>query len=132
VRAGETISKPDFQNQRSVISAFLTALRAGDFEGLLSVLDPDVLVRTDAIAAAGARSEIRGARNWARGAVAFSHMARAIEPALIDGSVGLVFAPGGRLTRVLTFTIANGRIVETEIITDPDRLQQLKISVLTG
>ena len=130
VRAGEATPQSDLQNQRTVVTAFLTALRAGDFEGLLAVLDPDVVVRTDIAAAAGGRQEIRGARNWARGAVAFSRMARSIEPALIDGRVGLVVAPGGRLSRVLNFTITNGRIVEAEIIADPARLQQLRLSVL--
>jgi len=133
VRGGETIPNSDLQSQRGVVDAFLTALRAGDFEGLLAVLDPDVVVRADAVAAAGpgGRPEIHGARNWARGAVAFSRMARSVEPALINGRVGLVFAPGGRLSRVLTFTITNGRIVEAEIIADPERLQQLKLSLLT-
>lgn len=131
VRAGETIPNPDLQNQRSVVKAFLTALRAGDFEGLLAVLDPDVVVRADAVAAGPrGRTEVRGATNWAKGAVAFSRLVRGVEPVLVDGSVGLVLAPGGRLARILTFTITNGRIVEVEIIGDPNRLQQLKLSVL--
>lgn len=129
VRGGEITSKSDFQSQRVVVEAFLAALRAGDFEGLLAVLDPDVVVRMDA--APGAPREFRGAANWARGATAaFSRFARFVQPALINGTAGLVFAPGGKLSRALTFTIANGKIAQVEIITDRDRLQQLDLSLL--
>jgi len=129
VRGGERTSNSDFQRQRVVVDAFLAALRAGDFEGLLAVLDPDVLVRIDA--APGAPREFRGAANWARGATAeFSRFARFVQPALVDGSAGLVFAPGGKLSRALSFTVANGKITQVEIITDRDRLQQLDLSLL--
>jgi hypothetical protein len=74
-------------------------LRAGDFEGLVAVLDPDVVVRLDAGAgAAGAPREIRGARTWAQGAVAFAQASRFIQPALVNEAVGLVFASRGRLS----------------------------------
>jgi len=130
VRGGEITSNSDLQSQRVVVDAFLAALRAGDFEGLLAVLDPDVVVRMDA-GPQGAPREFRGAANWARGATAtFSRFAPVVQPALINGSVGLVVAPGGKLSRVLSFTIANGRIVQAEIITDRYRLQQLDLSVL--
>src|SRR5215831_2852382 len=128
VRGGEITSNSDLQNQRVVVDAFLAALRAGDFEGLLAVLDPDVLVRMDA--APGAPREFRGAANWARGATAaFWRCGPTVQPALINGSVGLGFAPGGKLSRALSFTFANGKIVRAEIITDRDRLQQLDLSV---
>jgi len=130
VRAAEITSNSDLRSQRVVVDAFLAALRAGDFEGLLAVLDPDVVVRLDA-GAPGAPREFRGAANWARGATAvFSPFARFVQPALINGSVGLVFAPGGKLSRALSFTFANGKIVRAEIITDRNRLQQLNLSVL--
>lgn len=122
----------DLKSQRVVVDAFLSALRAGDFEGLLAVLDPDVLVRLSPGAGApGAPQEIRGAENWARGAVAFSNLAQFVQPALVNGAAGLVFAPRGRLSRALTFTIVNGKIAEVEVITDRQRLQQLDLSVLT-
>jgi RNA polymerase sigma-70 factor, ECF subfamily len=124
VRGGEITSNVDLQSQRVVVDAFLAALRAGDFEGLLAVLDPDVLVRMDT-------REFRGAANWARGATAaFSPFARFVQPALVNGSMGLVFAPGGKLARALTFKLANGKIAEVEIITDRSRLRQLALSVL--
>ena len=131
VRGEETVTASDLQTQRQVVDAFLAALRGGDFEGLLAVLDPNVVVQLDSRAAApGVPREIRGAENWARGAVAFSHLARFVQPALINGAAGLVFATRGRLTRALIFTISNGRIVRAEIIAEPARLQQLDIAVL--
>jgi RNA polymerase sigma-70 factor (ECF subfamily) len=132
VRGEDTIVTSDLQSQRVVVDAFLNALRAGDFNGLVAVLDPDVVVRVDAFAArAGAPREIRGAEKWAKGAVAFSHLVRSVEPAVINSSVGLVFAPGGKLSRALTFTITNGHIVAVEIIADPARLQHLNVAMLS-
>ena len=131
VRGEETVPASDLHSQRVVVDAFLAALRAGDFEGLLAVLDPDVVVHLGPGAGApGAPRELRGAENWARGAVAFAHLARNVQPALINGAVGLVFAAGGRLSRALTFTIANGKIVEAHITADPAELQQLDVAVL--
>ncbi|HEY2964249.1 MAG TPA: sigma-70 family RNA polymerase sigma factor [Pyrinomonadaceae bacterium] len=136
VRGEDTVPTSDLQSQRVVVDAFLNALRAGDFNGLVAVLDPDVVVRLDPGAGApgagapGAPREIHGAENWARGAVAFSRLARFVQPTLINGEVGLVFATGGKLSRALTFTITNRRIVEVEIIADAARLQKLDLAVL--
>ncbi|HEX6043765.1 MAG TPA: sigma-70 family RNA polymerase sigma factor [Pyrinomonadaceae bacterium] len=132
VRSEDTTAESDLKSQRVVVDAFLSALRAGDFAGLLAVLDPDVIVRLGPGAGApGAPSEIRGAENWARGAVAFSHLAQSVQPALIDGAVGLVFAPHGSVTRALLFTIADERIVGVEIIAAREQLDQLDVAVLT-
>lgn len=122
---------PGSSEQRELVSNFLAALRAGDFEGLLAVLDPDVVVRVDAAAAQpGAPREIRGATNWAKGAVAFSRRVRSASLMLVDGAAGLVWAPRGKLHRVLTFTAEHGRITQIEIIGDPERLAQLSLSVM--
>jgi RNA polymerase sigma-70 factor (ECF subfamily) len=129
VRGSETGAPPDLRSQRVVIDAFLTALRAGDFEGLLTVLDPDVLVRAHVAPGVPPR-EIRGARNWAKGAVAFRHLAQFVGAALVNGSVGVVAATDGKLSSALTFSISNGRILQAEVITDPDKLNQLTLSVL--
>jgi RNA polymerase sigma factor (sigma-70 family) len=118
---------PDVIRQREVVEAFLAALRAGDFEGLLAVLDPDLVVRADM---PGAPAEVHGAAIWARGAVAYGHMARGVQPALVNGAIGLVMAPRGRLSRALTFTIANGKITEIEVIGDPARLGELDVSIV--
>jgi RNA polymerase sigma factor (sigma-70 family) len=129
VRGGAAEPAPDLVRQREVVDAFLAALRSGDFEGLLAVLDPDLVVRTD-MAPAGAPAEVRGAAVWAKGAVAYGHMARAVQPALVDGAVGLVMAPRGRLTRALTIKVVNGRITEIEIISSPSRLGDLDVSMI--
>ena len=131
VQGPPTAPAPNLPEQRRVVDAFLTALRNGDFEGLVAVLDPDVVVRIDEAAARpGAPREIHGARNWAKGAVAYSQMARFVHPMLVNGAVGLVWAPRGRLLRALTFTIKQGRIAEVEIIADSAHLGQLDLAVL--
>jgi RNA polymerase sigma-70 factor (ECF subfamily) len=126
VRGGGA-SDPDLVRRREVVEAFIAALRAGDFEGLLAVLDPDLVVRADM---SGAPSEIRGAAAWAKGAVAYGHLARLTQPALVDGAIGVVVAPQGRLVRALRFTIANGKITEIEVIGHPARLGALDVSIV--
>jgi RNA polymerase sigma-70 factor (ECF subfamily) len=121
----------DLARQREVVDSFLAALRGGDFDGLLGVLDPDILVRIDSFAGApGGPREIRGASNWARGALAFSQAARFVQPALVDGRVGLVLAPHGRLSRVLRFAFSGGKISRADIIADPARLRELDLAVI--
>jgi RNA polymerase sigma-70 factor, ECF subfamily len=130
VRRGET--NTDLQSQRVVVDAFLAALRAGDFDGLLAVLDPEFVVRMDrAHVARGAHLEIRTVEDWARLAMtAFSRYAPFVQPALINGSVGVVLAPGGKLSQVVSFTVANGKITQIDIIANRDRLKQLDLSLL--
>jgi RNA polymerase sigma factor (sigma-70 family) len=131
VQAKESNASANLPEQRKVVDAFLKALQSGDFEALVAVLDPDVLVHIDEAAARpGGPREIRGARNWAQGAIAFSQMTRFAQAALVDGSVGVVFAPDGKLDRVLRFTIAHGKIVQADIIAEPARLRDLDLAVL--
>jgi RNA polymerase sigma-70 factor (ECF subfamily) len=127
VRGGAVAPAADLVRQREVVEAFLGALRARDFEGLLAVLDPDLVVRADM---PGAPAEIRGAAVWAKGAVAYGHMARGVQPALVNGAIGLVMAPRGRLSRALTFTIASGKITEIDVIGDPVRLGELDVAIV--
>src|ERR671913_1427268 len=103
VRRGATPPGPDLVRQREVVDAFMAALRGGDFEGLLAVLDPDLVVRADMAVGSGAPTEIRGAAVWAKGAVAYGHLAQLTRPALVNGAIGVVVAPRGRLSRALTF-----------------------------
>src|SRR5262249_62160023 len=131
VQGAEKLPDLEIKAQRAVVDAFLKALRAGDFEGLVAVLDPDVIFRADAAAAAsGSPTEIRGARKWARGALAFSGFAQFAQPVLLNRAVGLVLAPSGRLSRAMTFTITDGKIVQVEVIAEPDRLRALDLAVL--
>jgi RNA polymerase sigma-70 factor (ECF subfamily) len=120
----------DRARQRDVVDAFLAALRGGDFDGLIAVLDPDVLVRADASVTRGSASEVRGAEAWARGAIAAARGAQFARPALVNGTVGVVVAPRGRLFRVLSFTFTGGKISQVEVIGDPARLRQLELAVL--
>ena len=118
----------DLTRQREVVDAFLAASRGGDFDALLAVLDPDVVLRADRAAAhAGALREVRGAPDVAR---QFSGRARFARPALVDGAVGAVWAPGGRPRVVFGFTITRGKIVAIDILADPERLHQLNLAVL--
>src|SRR5579872_6982044 len=124
-------AQAELSRQKDVVDSFLAALRAGDVEGLIAVLDPEVVVRIDETAARpGAPREVRGARTWAQGAVAFRQFARSVAPMLVDGAPGLVLAPRGRLSRVIRFTVVGEKIVEAEIIADPARLRDLDVRVL--
>ncbi len=132
VQGSPAIPKVSLAEQRQVVDAFLTALRTGDFEGLVAVLDPDVVVKLDEAAGRpGTPREIHGARNWAKGAVAFSrNLEGVVEPMLVNGEVGLVWAPQGRVFRVLRLSIHDGKIATVDIVADPSRLAEFEITVL--
>jgi RNA polymerase sigma-70 factor (ECF subfamily) len=131
VQGADTVAAADLASQRKVVDAFLAALRAADFHALVAVLDPDVVITADAAAQpVEALREVRGAENWAQGAITAARGARAAHPALVDGRLGLVIAPKGRLFRVLRFTLAEEKIAAIEVIGDPDRLRQLQLAVL--
>jgi RNA polymerase sigma-70 factor (ECF subfamily) len=128
VRGEPTATRADLARQRSVVDAFLAASRAGDLDGLLAVLDPDVVFRADPVAmAAGARAEVRGASVVAGAFLGRAQGARAM---LVDGAVGAVVAPAGRLFLVLGFKVASGKVVEIDAIADPDHLRGLQLAVL--
>jgi RNA polymerase sigma-70 factor (ECF subfamily) len=118
-------------SQRQVIQSFVAALRSGNMQGLIAILDPDVVVRFG-----GAQNvpEIRGAEaaatNWVKGATAFAQFADYFVQALVDGSVGLVMAPKGRPVRALRFTFAGDRIAGAEIIADRALLDALEITAI--
>ncbi len=125
VQGGPPVPEAELTRQRSVVDAFLAALRGRDFEALVAVLDPDVVVRIDTGA-----PEIRGALQWAKGAVEFSRMAGAVRPALIDGEPGLALAPHGIVKRLLRMTLEGDRIADVEIITDPARVSEHAVELL--
>ncbi|HYS53142.1 MAG TPA: sigma-70 family RNA polymerase sigma factor [Thermoanaerobaculia bacterium] len=128
VQGARAVPDADLTHQREVVDAFLAASRNGDFDALLAVLDPDAVLRGDAAALRGAPPEIRGAAAIANRAIKGG--ARAAQPALVNGAVGVVVAPRGRLMMVLNFTVRRGKIVEIEAIGDPERLRQLDLAVL--
>jgi RNA polymerase sigma factor (sigma-70 family) len=130
VQGSATVPESDQGRQREVVEAFLAASRGGDFDALLTVLDPDIVLRADGVAAqTGAAREVRGAAAVAR---TFSGRARGVRPALVNGVVGAVWAAGGRVRMVFGFVIRNGRIVEIGMVADPDRLRELDLTALGG
>ncbi len=114
--------------RRRIVQAFLSASRGGDFEALVALLGPGVVLRSDdAAVSAGATSGVRGAREVA---ATFSGRARFAQPALLNGEIGAVWAPGGQPRVMFAFTIENDRIVEIAILADPDRISQTDLAIL--
>jgi RNA polymerase sigma-70 factor (ECF subfamily) len=132
VRGRASMQDADLAVSREVAEAFLAAAREGSFEALLAVLDPDVVVRIDASLAAhtGMPGEIRGAAVLAKQLVGRAQAFRVCRAVLVDGSVGVVFAPQGRLIGVLDLLIREGKITAITAIADPARLRQLHLAVL--
>src|SRR5215204_858770 len=129
VRGATNVPDADLARQREVVDAFLAAARGGDFDALVAVLDPDVVLRSDLSAAHAVGSkEVRGGPAVAR--TAAKGRARAARPALVNGTVGVVVAPRGRLLMVLAFTIRGQNIVEIDAIADPARLSRLDVVLL--
>lgn len=127
VRGGATVPDADLTRTREVVDAFLSASRAGDFGALLSMLDPEVVLRADATAMKIAEPvEIRDASTVAR--MFTRRRAIAARTALVDGVVGIVVAPLGRLLLVINVKVAQGKIVEIEAIADPERLSQMYLA----
>src|SRR2546421_732256 len=128
VQGAATVPDADLTRQREVVDAFLAASRGGDFDALLAVLDPDVVLRADQTAVqSGASREVHGALAVAK---QFSGRARAAKPALVNGAIGLVWAPSGQPPVVFGFTITSGKIVAIDQVADPERLRQLDVTVL--
>jgi RNA polymerase sigma-70 factor (ECF subfamily) len=117
----------DPARKEEVVAAFLAAARCGDFDALLAVLDPDVVLRADATAVRlGASSEIRGALAVAR----FSGRAHGARAALVDGVAGVAWAPGGQPRVVFNFTVKGDKIVEIDLVADAERLGELDLVIL--
>ena len=121
----------DLARQREAAAAFLAASRAGDFSALVAVLAGDVTLRADAAAVPSGRAAVlRGAHSVASGALAAAALAAESELVLVNGAVGIVSAPGGRLRVVLALGISADRITAIDVIADPDRLKRLDLTVL--
>jgi RNA polymerase sigma-70 factor (ECF subfamily) len=134
VQGAAAVPDPDLGRQREVVEAFLAAAHGGDLEGLLAVLDPDIVMRGDRGAAlAGARTEVRGAAAIAAGAVTAARLALSSQVVLVNGAIGIVaWAPDGRPFSVMGFTVAHGKIVAIDALSDPERLSQLDLTALTA
>lgn len=132
VQGATRIPDADIARQRAAVEAFLAASQDGDFAALLALLDPNIVLRVNWSAAAGASPrEVSGAPSVAKQVLAFSrHGARAAQAALVNGAVGVVIAPAGRLSAALMFTITQGKFLEIRVITDPEQLRSLDVTVL--
>jgi RNA polymerase sigma factor (sigma-70 family) len=129
VQGESTVPDADLGAQRRVVDAFLAAAREGDFEGLLEVLDPDVVLRRD-VAPLGGSREVHGARAVAGQALAYSRFGAMMRLALVNGAVGAVGLVDGKPFAVAAFTVRGGKIVEIDILADPERLSQLDLTIL--
>jgi RNA polymerase sigma factor (sigma-70 family) len=131
VRRQAAVPDLDPTRQRELVDAFLAAAQQGDFSALLEVLDPEVVLHADSGGvAAGAITVVRGAAAVAEGALAFSGRARFARPVLVNGAAGVLVSAHGRPLAVMGFTVAGGRIVEIDVIADPDRLHHLDLTAL--
>jgi RNA polymerase sigma factor (sigma-70 family) len=129
VRGTAPVPDADLSAQWEVIDAFLAAARDGDFDALVAVLDPDVTLRADG-GLAGISRQVRGAETVASQALMWSRVDLTIHRALINGAAGLVSMRGGRPFSVGAFTVRGGKIVEFDILADPDRLAKLDLAIL--
>jgi RNA polymerase sigma factor (sigma-70 family) len=124
-------SDTDLRKQRPVVDAFLAAVQAGDFDALVAVLDPAIVLRADGGAVKGMSRLVRGAQAVVAQAATFSKLGLSSQVVLVNGNIGVVSRlPDGRLFSVLGFTIAGGKVVEIDILADPDRLSRLDLSAI--
>jgi RNA polymerase sigma factor (sigma-70 family) len=133
VRGAAPVPDADLAGQRRVVDAFFAAARDGDFEALVAVLDPEVVLRSDGgTARPSATVVVQGARAVAERASGYAGLSPFVRPALVNGAAGVVVAPRGRLVSIMAFTVRDGRIVEIDSLADPERLRQLEPTLLDG
>lgn len=131
VQGAPAIDEIELKSQRDLVNRFLAALRAGDVEGLVAVLDPDFVLRADKLASfTGGAVEVHGARTWAQEAVTLFKGARFAAPALVEGAVGVVVAPQGRLFRVLKFGFSGGKIASIDAFAEPGQMGEIDLGLL--
>jgi RNA polymerase sigma factor (sigma-70 family) len=131
VQGQSPVPDPDLARQREVVDAFLAAARNGDFDALVAVLDPDVVLRADGgTARARQTAVIHGARAVAGQAVVARRLTPFARPALINGTAGVVAVAAGRVLSVMAFTVAHGKIVAIDVLLDPERLADVDLAVL--
>jgi RNA polymerase sigma factor (sigma-70 family) len=131
VQGQPTVPDADLPRQREVVDAFFAAARGGDFDALVAVLDPDVVLRSDGGALRpDATAVVHGAEQVARRAFMFAGLSPYVRPALVNGVAGVVVAPRGVPFSVMAFTVVGGRIVAIDALGDPERLRDLDLTVL--
>jgi RNA polymerase sigma-70 factor (ECF subfamily) len=129
---GAPVPDADLRGQRAVVDAFLAAARNGDFEGLLALLDPDVVSTSDGgVRRPGFRRVVHGAEAVAAGAMGFRRFAEGSRRVLVNGTPGVVvWAPDGSVLAVTSFIVRGGRVVSIDALADPDRLRELDLTIL--
>lgn len=121
VQGAPTIPDPDMARQRQIVDAFFAAARGGDFDSLVAVLDPDVVLRSDT-------RTVRGAAEVAGEALMFADPARLVRPAVVNGAAGAVITLDGRPVSIMGFTVVDGKIVAIDTVVDPGRLSRLGLT----
>jgi RNA polymerase sigma factor (sigma-70 family) len=128
---GAAVPDTDLTGQRDVVDAFFAAARDGDFDALVAVLDPDIVLRSDGgVLRPGASVVVRGAAAVASQALTFRRLYPFVRPAVVNGAAGVVVIPHGRPFSVMAFTVRNGEIVEIDVLADPERLRRLDLTIL--
>ncbi|GAA0394506.1 RNA polymerase sigma factor SigJ [Streptomyces luteireticuli] len=127
VRDGAPAPDPDLTRQREAVDAFFAAAHDGDFDALVAVLDPDVVLRADAGAGSRFTTVLNGARTVASRALTFARLIPFARPALVNGTAGVVVVANGRPVSVMAFTVTDGRITTVDILADTDRLRSLDV-----
>jgi RNA polymerase sigma factor (sigma-70 family) len=131
VQGAAPVPDTDLTRQREVVDAFFAAARDGDFDALVAVLDPDVVLHSDGgVVRPAASVVVRGAEAVAERAFTFARLSPFVRPALVNGAAGVVVAPHGRPFSVMAFTVTDGKIVEIDALSDPERLRQMDLAVL--
>jgi RNA polymerase sigma factor (sigma-70 family) len=131
VRGAAPAPDPDLAHQREVVDAFFAAAHDGDFDALVAVLDPEVVLRADGGTARTRPTVVlRGAREVASQAILATRLARFVRPALVNGAAGIGAVVGGRVFAVMGFTVAHGKVVAIDVLYDPERLADLDLAVL--
>ncbi|WP_029135828.1 RNA polymerase sigma factor SigJ [Nakamurella lactea] len=131
VQGQPTAPDPDVVKQREVVSAFFAASKDGDFDGLVAVLHPEVILRSDGGAARPKMTfTLHGAQDVAKQAFTSSRLSPFVHPALINGAAGVVVAAHGKTMFVMAFTVTDSKIVAIDVLADPDRLREVDVSAL--
>jgi RNA polymerase sigma-70 factor, ECF subfamily len=131
VQGERPVPDADLATQRELLDAFLAAAREGDFDALVAILDPDVVLRAD-FGSPGGMREVRGAQTVASQALTFAQLGLVIRPALINGTAGAVSTRDGEPFSVGALTVRGGKIVELDFLADPERLRRLDLTILDG
>lgn len=129
VQGADPVTGTPLSRQREIVEAFISAARGGDFEALVAVLDPDVVLRAD-LGVGALPHLVRGARNVASGAISFRQAGRQSRPVLVNGVVGIAAVEDGRVVSVLEPTFVDGRIATIDIVADPDRAAEVELTFL--